>query len=95
MVWQPQVRVEQQFSFGEETGLRAQAGVYKTSENYPSVLPSLYAATLERARPGYEGRLEFFHGNDRRRIEIAPDSTSATRMSRPCPYPLESLPSTG
>jgi hypothetical protein len=70
--WQPQARIEQRFSLGEETGLRAQAGVYQTSENYPSYLPPDYAATLERARPGYEGRFEFFHGNDTRRIEIAP-----------------------
>ena len=70
--WQPQARIEQRFSLGEETGLRAQAGVYQTAENYPAILPSEYAGTLERARPGYEGRFEFFHGNDTRRIEIAP-----------------------
>ncbi len=70
--WQPQVRIEQRFSLGDNTGLRAQAGVYQTSESYSSVLPAYYASTLERARPGYEGRLEFFHGNETRRIEIAP-----------------------
>jgi hypothetical protein len=71
-LWEPQVRIEQRFSLGEETGLRAQAGVYQTSENYPSILSPEYAGTLERARPGYQGRFEFFHGNDKRRIEIAP-----------------------
>jgi hypothetical protein len=71
-LWEPQVRIEQRFSLGEQTGFRAQAGVYQTWETYSSVLPNYYAGTLERARPGYEGRLEFFHGNDRRRIEIAP-----------------------
>ena len=70
--WDPQVRIEQRFSFGEKTGLRAQAGVYQTAETYSSVLPNYYAGTLERARPGYQGRFEFFHGNEQRRIEIAP-----------------------
>lgn len=70
--WEPQIRIERRFSVGEETGFRAQAGIYQTLESYPSVLPSYYAGTLERSRPGYEGRLEFFHGNDRKRIEIAP-----------------------
>ncbi|HVW83626.1 MAG TPA: hypothetical protein VHB50_03060, partial [Bryobacteraceae bacterium] len=29
--WQPQARIEQRIPFGEETGLRAEAGVYQTS----------------------------------------------------------------
>jgi hypothetical protein len=70
--WEPQVRIEQRFLFGESTGLRAQAGVYQTSESYPSILPVNYAGTLEKARPGYEGRLELFSGTGNRRIEIAP-----------------------
>jgi hypothetical protein len=70
--WNPQVRVEQRFSFGEETGLKAQAGVYETTETYNTALPADYASTLERSRPAYQGRFEFFHGNERRRIEIAP-----------------------
>ena len=32
-LWQPQVRVEQRFQFGDQAGLRAQAGVYQTSES--------------------------------------------------------------
>jgi hypothetical protein len=70
--WNPQVRVEQRFFFGENSGLNAQAGVYETSENYSGALPADYSSTLERARPAWQGRFEFFHGNDRRRIEIAP-----------------------
>ena len=69
--WNPQVRVEQRFSFGENTGLKAQVGVYETTENYSTTLPFEYSATLERSRPAYQGRFEFFHGNDKRRIEIA------------------------
>jgi hypothetical protein len=30
--WNPQVRVEQRFSFGENSGLKAEAGVYETTE---------------------------------------------------------------
>jgi hypothetical protein len=70
--WEPQVRVEQRFRFGENSGLRAQAGVYQTAESYPGTLPAQYAGTLEKARPGYEGRLQFFTGSEKRRIEIAP-----------------------
>jgi hypothetical protein len=85
--WQPQIRIEQRFSLGGDSGLRAQAGVYQTSETYSSLLPPYYAGTLERARPGYEGRLEFFHGNETRRIEIAPgfhvSDTHVTGMSVP------------
>jgi hypothetical protein len=70
--WNPQVRVEQRFSFGENTGLKAQAGVYQTDESYNTPLPAPYSSTLERSRPAYQGRFEFFHGDDRRRFEIAP-----------------------
>jgi hypothetical protein len=70
--WNPQVRVEQRFSFGENTGLKAQAAVYETTENYTSPVSSEYPVTVERSRPAYQGRFEFFHGNEHRRIEIAP-----------------------
>jgi hypothetical protein len=70
--WQPQVRVEQRFAFGEETGLKAQAGLYQTAEFYPSSAPPEYAGTIERQRPAYEGRFLFFHGNENTRVEVAP-----------------------
>jgi hypothetical protein len=70
--WNPQVRVEQRFSFGEDTGFKAQAGVYETTESYNTALPGYYAGTVEQSRPAYQGRFEFFHGNDHRRFEIAP-----------------------
>jgi hypothetical protein len=80
--WNPQVRVEQRFSFGENSGLKAQAGVYETTETYNAALPAVYANTLERSRPAYQGRFEFFHGNDRRRFEIAPGfSVGATHVA--------------
>jgi len=70
--WNPQVRVEQRFSFGEDTGLKAQAGVYETTESYSTALPGYYPGTVEQSRPAYQGRFEFYHGNDHRRFEIAP-----------------------
>ena len=80
--WNPQVRVEQRFSFGENTGLKAQAGVYETTEDYGSALPAEYSYTLEHSRPAYQGRFEFFHGDDHRRFEVAPGfSVSATRVA--------------
>ncbi|MDQ6676504.1 MAG: hypothetical protein M3Z09_04325, partial [Acidobacteriota bacterium] len=69
--WEPQVRVERRFSAGENSGFRAQGGVYQTYELDSSV-PGQYASTLERVRPGYEGRLEFWRRSGARRFEIAP-----------------------
>ncbi|HTA44978.1 MAG TPA: hypothetical protein VK789_21165 [Bryobacteraceae bacterium] len=85
--WAPQVRLQQRFSFGENTGLLAQAGVYQTAESYPGTQPVEYSGTLERVRPGYQGRFEFFHGSENRRIEIAPgfhfSTTHVARQSVP------------
>jgi hypothetical protein len=74
-IWQPQARLEQRFSFGENTGLRAQAGVFVTSSlDYPSD-SSPYpqnASQQEYSRPGPEVRLELWHRwSDIGRIEIA------------------------
>ncbi len=68
--WQPQARVEQRFSFAENAGVRAQAGVYQTDE-LDNTVPAAYASSLERARPGYEGRFEFWARSGERRVEIA------------------------
>ena len=76
--WQPQARIEQRIPLGESAGFTAQGAVYQTSESYPGTLPAIYSGTLERARPGYEGRFEFFAGNGARRIEIAPGFHAST-----------------
>jgi hypothetical protein len=65
--WQPQVRLEQRFTLGEETGLRAQIGVLQTNET-AAIVPAAFASTLTRARPALEGRFEFRHGG----LAIAP-----------------------
>ena len=71
-LWLPQVRLEQDFHFGERTGLRAQMGVIQTREAgpYPG---ATFTGTVEATRPGIEGRYEFFHNfDDERKLEIAP-----------------------
>jgi hypothetical protein len=77
-LWQPQARVEQRFSLGESSGLRAQAGVFVTSSlNYPSTTanPPVYDGAptqQEFSTPGAEARLEFWHRwSDTGRLEIA------------------------
>jgi hypothetical protein len=76
-LWQPQVRVEQRISLTEQAGLRAQFGVYQTAESGTG----LTAPDLARARPGYQGRFEFWAKSGNRRIEIAPSfHVSSTRV---------------
>lgn len=74
-LWQPQIRVEQRFSLGESTGLRAQAAVVNTSSlDYPATVGVYTAASsqAEYSRPGAEARLELWHHwGDTERIEIA------------------------
>ncbi|HWB95736.1 MAG TPA: hypothetical protein VG672_03515, partial [Bryobacteraceae bacterium] len=71
-LWIPQVRFQQNFSFGDRSGLRAQIGVVQTRESQ-SYQATSYVPELEDARPGLEGRFEFFHRlDDERRLEIAP-----------------------
>ena len=67
--WQPQVRLDQRAIFSPSTELRAQVGVYQTSED--SGVPA--NPVLRRRRPGFEGRFELAHRfDDTRRIEVAP-----------------------
>ncbi|MEO7144705.1 MAG: hypothetical protein ABI165_14500 [Bryobacteraceae bacterium] len=82
-LWQPQVRVEQRFAFGEQSGLRAQFGVYQTSEPYNAALDPEYTNSLSPARPALEGRFEFWRQfGENARLEIAPGfHTSATHVA--------------
>ena len=78
-LWQPQVRVEQRISLTEQAGLRAQFGVYQTSESGTGLATEF--PDLARARPGYQGRFEFWAKSGSRRIEIAPSfHLSSTRV---------------
>lgn len=69
-LWQPQVRLEQRVAFGDNAGLRAQAGIYQTAESGAG-LAALFP-NFARARPGYQTRWEFWAQSGKRRIEIAP-----------------------
>ncbi|HTX38216.1 MAG TPA: hypothetical protein VME43_24470 [Bryobacteraceae bacterium] len=70
-LWLPQVRVEQDFHFSQNTGLRAQMGVIETRETGPYT-GSTFTGTVEAARPGLEGRYEFFDNLDSdRHLEMA------------------------
>ena len=75
-LWQPQARLEQRFSLGDNSGLRAQAGVFVTSTlEYPMTAPvSGYplAPPQEYSRPGGEGRIQLWHHwGETERFEIA------------------------
>jgi len=84
-LWQPQVRVEHRISFGDGAGLRAQAGVYQTSESGTGL--AAVAPDLARSRPGYQTRMEFWSESGSRRIEVAPgfhySNTQAFQQSIP------------
>jgi hypothetical protein len=71
-LWQPQARIEQRFNFAENMGVRAQVGVYQTSEPIASAGVE-YASSLSQSRPALQGRFElwrsFSHGV---RVEVAP-----------------------
>jgi hypothetical protein len=69
--WNPQIRIEQRIPFtslGKDTGLRAEVGVFETTEVAPASVDTTSAATLEKSRPGYEGRFNFYTGSDHRRF---------------------------
>ncbi len=56
--------------------------MYQTEELDSSV-PAQYANTLEHSRPGYEGRLAFWHHSETRRFEFAPGyHASTTHVAR-------------
>jgi len=76
---QPQARVEHRISLNENAGLRAQFGLYQTSEGGTGL--STEYPDLARSRPGYQGRFEFWKQSGSRRIEIAPAfHASSTRV---------------
>jgi hypothetical protein len=88
-LWTPQVRFEQKIHFTDQTGVRAQFGAVQTNEIQP-YQSTLYAPPPEPARPGLEGRFEFYHafqggqdaGQSGPRIEIAPGfHTSMTHVA--------------
>ncbi|HTS46662.1 MAG TPA: hypothetical protein VMH05_01895 [Bryobacteraceae bacterium] len=76
-LWQPQIRLEQRYSFDRDTGLKAQVAVFQTSLLNTVSDPDAYAAQLpgqqtEDSSPGAEARLELWHQwAETGRLEIA------------------------
>lgn len=69
--WMPQVRYEERFQLNAQSGITGQLAAIETNESYVD-LPEEYSSTLERGRPGIEGRLAYWHRwGDTRRMEIA------------------------
>lgn len=70
-LWQPQLRVEHRLAAGETSGLRLQGALFQTSETR-TLVPDEYASTTAAARPGYQGRFEFWReGSEGERVELA------------------------
>lgn len=70
-LWQPQARVEQRFDLSNKTSVRAEAGVFQTSE--ANGQPSYIVSEIQGARPALEGRIALRHNfSDERVIEVAP-----------------------
>ncbi|MFL6449105.1 MAG: hypothetical protein ACJ746_15675 [Bryobacteraceae bacterium] len=69
-LWQPQARMEQRFSVAENMTLKAEAGIFQTSE--PTNIPADLANRVEAARPAIEARLSLRHERENRALEIAP-----------------------
>lgn len=69
-LWEPQARVEQRFRFDETMGLRAQIGVYQTSERFNA--PSAYSTLVTPSRPALQGRFVFWKQSGDAKFELAP-----------------------
>jgi hypothetical protein len=72
-LWSPQARVEQRFKLGDDSGLRAQIGLYEMGTSYMAntIYPNGNAESS--AGPAVEGRFEFWHKfGEHTRIELAP-----------------------
>jgi hypothetical protein len=69
-LWQPQLRLEQRVALGESSGLRLQGALFQTSESRTQV-PDDYASSTAPARPGYQGRFEYWKGAEEKRVELA------------------------
>ncbi len=74
-LWSPEAKVEERFKFGNDSGLRAQIGLYEMGGTYAVVPNTGYfdnSAEL-RSGPALEGRFEFWHRfGEHTRIELAP-----------------------
>ena len=95
-LWQPQIRIDQRFSFGQNAGLTAQVGVYQTAE--PSY--ALAVATISRQAPllGPESKAASSSGANSAKTRASrspPASTKASPTPEASPLTPASAPSTG
>ncbi len=76
-LWQPQIRLEQRFNFGSETGLRLQTAGMQTSQLNATNDPNAYMSTssngsIEDSNPAAEARVELWRRwSETGRLEIA------------------------
>ena len=92
-LWQPQIRFEQRFSMSDNMGLRAQAGVYQTSE--PAASAGAVSRSLRPARPLKDASNSGATWAAPRAWRSLPDFTPARRMWPGCPFLPDCLPSIG
>ena len=74
-LWSPEVKVEERFKFGGDSGLRAQLGLYEMGGTYTYTETTSYfnGSVESSAGPALEGRFEFWHlFGEHTRIELAP-----------------------
>jgi len=69
-LWQPQARIEQRFALSEKTMLKAEAGIFQTSEQ--TNIPSDLAGRVEVSRPALEARVSIKRESGDRIFEFAP-----------------------
>jgi hypothetical protein len=74
-LWSPQAKVEERFKLGDNSGLRAQIGLYEMGGTYTYTESTSYPNSVveSSAGPALEGRFEFWHRfGEHTRIELAP-----------------------
>jgi hypothetical protein len=72
-LWSPQVKVEERFKFGDDSGLRAQIGLYEMGGTYTDNANYSSGDVESSAGPALEGRFEFWHRfGEHTRLELAP-----------------------
>jgi hypothetical protein len=87
-MWLPQLKLEQSFRWSDTSGVRVQMGVVQTREIPSYLAASDAAADVETARPGLEGRTEFWHDfGAGRRVELAPGFHISTSHVEHVPVP--------
>jgi hypothetical protein len=72
-LWSPQARIEERFKLGDDSGLRAQLGLYEMGGTYAENTGYAGGSPTLSAGPALEGRFEFWHKfGEHTRIELAP-----------------------